>query len=277
MVMKPCKLPLNDFSNYEGFYISSKVDGVRATVHRKLFFTGQNKLIRNNSVAVLPHYFELPFIPDGEIVCGSCLRETTGFLNSKSISIVENLSYYIFDIMDTTEPFYTRLSKLRQYFDAHQDSVDEYGNQIINISERNNNRLVFLNQKVITDDLTIAQTLSDERNKDYPFGEGLIVRDPQQMYRFARASSGYYKIKFTEELEATVVKIHPHSKKQGLLGALECECPEFPETFHVGTGFTEQQRSDPSFREGIKIKFRYRPLSSELNRPNLPVFMEICK
>lgn len=77
--------------------------------------------------------------------------------------------------------------------------------------------------------------------------------------------------------EFTVTGIVPHSKREGLLGALECVTAPTdgnPVKFHVGTGFTEAQRKALFTPEtiGRLAEVKYRFIGTQ-GRPVLPVFL----
>lgn len=73
--------------------------------------------------------------------------------------------------------------------------------------------------------------------------------------------------------EFTVTGIVPHSKREGLLGALECVTDDGVK-FHVGTGFTEAQRKAMFTQEtvGRLAEVKYRFIGTQ-GRPVLPVFL----
>ena len=77
--------------------------------------------------------------------------------------------------------------------------------------------------------------------------------------------------------EFTVTGIVPHSKREGLLGALECVTAPTdgnPVKFHVGTGFSEAQRKAMFTPEtiGRLAEVKYRFIGTQ-GRPVLPVFL----
>lgn len=276
MLMKPAKIPVKSLPN-GSYYVSSKIDGVRATFYNGDFMGSSGSCIRNRNIVTAPRYIRLPFTPDGELVCGTTFEETVGTLNSYS-NKVENPIYFIFDCVKSNMPFDMRYELLSDFFEINANDVLRipytYGNgeRRYPVIDYGFIKLALVEHHLVLPN-EIDRHMDLELNSPYPFGEGLMVRHPLSLYERKRVTTGFWKIKYFDTLEATVVSTEPHTTRPHLLGALECECEQFPSTFKVGSGFTEQQRLLNDFKPGDKIEFRYRPLKSDNDRPNLPTFV----
>ena len=92
-------------------------------------------------------------------------------------------------------------------------------------------------------------------------GEGLMLHRDSSRYRAGR-SNDLLKLKLTDDSEARVVAHTPGGGRyQGMMGSLLVETPDGTR-FHIGTGFTDQQRRDPP-PPGSTITYRYQGHTSQ--------------
>jgi DNA ligase-1 len=103
-------------------------------------------------------------------------------------------------------------------------------------------------------------------------GEGLMARKPGSAYVAGRSDT-LLKIKSFKDAEARVVDHLPGTGKHaGRLGALAVELADGTR-FHVGTGFSDAERTKPPPRGAI-ITFRYQELTDG-GVPRFPTFVGV--
>lgn len=109
--------------------------------------------------------------------------------------------------------------------------------------------------------------------------EGIIVRHLEAPY-IRRRSTMMMKFKpKREDIYEIVGYEEGLGKYRGMLGALICRAQEGEETFHVGSGFTDDQRaylwSVRTTLPGLKVRVKYQHLTSVRGVPRSAVFTEI--
>lgn len=103
-------------------------------------------------------------------------------------------------------------------------------------------------------------------------GEGLMLREPGSKYEAGRSST-LLKVKSFRDAEAIVIGHQAGAgKHKGRLGALLVRLPDGTE-FAVGTGFSDKERSTPP-PVGETITFRYQELS-EAGVPRFPSYVGV--
>lgn len=140
--------------------------------------------------------------------------------------------------------------------------------------------------------------------------EGAMLRDPEGRYKLGRSTvreqgllkvKAYFMEQYVVEEEAEIVgyeelesnrnlpetnnlgrsKRSSHKENMiplGTMGALICKSPNYPETFKVGSGFTEYQRQ--AFWEqreeyvGKQVTFKHQA-EGALDKPRFPVFIRV--
>ncbi|MDB5387002.1 MAG: uncharacterized protein JWM11_2648 [Planctomycetaceae bacterium] len=241
----------DDSRNYRGWWMSEKLDGVRA------YWTGSIFLSRQGNQYHAPDWFiaDLPDTPlDGELWLGRKQFQ-------RSVSIVrrqdksdhwKEIRFLIFDAPASQEPFEERLKVLRELV---QKRNFKHAALHEHVECRNNEHL--------TQELERVEALG---------GEGLMLRQPASKYETGRSQT-LLKVKTFQDAEARVVGHQPGlGRHKGQLGALLVELPNGIQ-FAVGTGFTDVQRKQPP-AIGATIKFRFQELS-DYGVPRFPSYAGI--
>jgi len=239
-----------DKTNPRGWWISEKLDGVRAFFDGKIFYSRQGKKYW------APQWYtkelqELGVALDGELWCGR------GFFQ-KCVSVVRNQSgmsdwsqirYLVFDAPKFAGGYEKRVQYLNQL--PLPDFVKVVGIQ------RCEGR-------------SHLKRLLAEVEKDG--GEGLMIREPRSTYDWKR-SSALLKVKSFQDEEAKVVG-HKSGKGRltGMCGGIECVLVN-GKRFTVGTGFDDSQRKNPPPLNSV-VTVKYQELSDG-GIPRFPVFLRI--
>lgn len=238
----------DDSRDYRGWWMSEKLDGVRA------YWTGTVFLSRQGNQYHAPDWFtaDLPDVPlDGELWLGRKQFQ-------RSVSIVrrqdksdhwKEIRFQIFDVPASKEPFEARLAMLR---DLARNRAFKHA-QI-------HEQLECLSNAHLIQELERVEALG---------GEGLMLRQPASRYETGRSQT-LLKVKTFQDAEARVVGHQPGlGRHKGQLGALLVELPNGIQ-FAVGTGFTDVQRRQPP-PIGATIKFRFQELS-DYGVPRFPSY-----
>ena len=264
---------------------SPKLDGVRAVVLGGKVLSRSLKPIPNKFVQAL---FSDPCFEglDGELIVGSptdphCFSNTTSGIMREDGD--PKVSFYIFDsVLEPNKTWMERFYATRSKYYSH-DSI------------------VVVNQTFVED---MDQLLELERTYLSQGYEGLMIRDGKAPYKYGRSTvrEGYLlKLKRYIDSEAKVLGLNPllsntNEAKRNELGKLErsnCKAGMVEQeklgtllvqdlktntTFHVGSGFTEEERiyfyKHPDEIIGKTIKYKYFPVGVK-ELPRHPVFLGI--
>lgn len=231
-----------------GWWISEKLDGVRA------YWDGKKFLSRQGNEFMAPDWFVdgLPSTPlDGEL-----WMDRKAF--QKTISIVrrqdrsehwKQIRYVVFDSPAQKAPFEDRIASLKTQFKKRLAYAQLLEHSLCKSIEH------------LKAELARVEALG---------GEGLMVRQPGSKYEIGRSST-LLKIKTFHDAEATVVAIQDgKGKHKGRMGALVVELPDGTQ-FSVGTGFSDKERENPP-EVGALVTFRYQELTDG-GVPRFPSFV----
>ena len=109
-------------------------------------------------------------------------------------------------------------------------------------------------------------------------GEGLMLREPGSLYERTRSHS-LLKVKTFLDAEAKVVGHSKDSKMEGCMGALECEMPATGVRFKIGSGFTYAQRplvaATKEWPLGTVISYKYQGLTTANGKPRFPTYLRL--
>jgi DNA ligase-1 len=232
-----------------GWWMSEKLDGVRA------YWDGKQFLSRQGNLYHAPDWFVagLPNVPlDGEL-----WLDRKAF--QRAVSIVRrqdkgeqwrSIRYLIFDAPAATGPFEDRVAFL-------QDGIHGWKNEFTAIHDHTQCR-------------DVDHLRAELRRIEALGGEGLMLREPASKYVAGRSTT-LLKVKTFHDAEATVIRHEPgKGKHTGRLGALAVRLPNGKE-FSVGTGFSDRDRAQPP-PVGSLITFRYQELS-DAGIPRFPSFV----
>jgi DNA ligase-1 len=237
-------------SDLAGWWLSEKLDGVRA------YWDGKQFLSRQGNLFHAPDWFSasLPTVPlDGELwIERKKFQRTVSIVRRQDRSdLWKEVRYLVFDAPAATGGFEERLAFLA---DAFARPV-EYARLHAHERCRNLDHL--------RAELARIEALG---------GEGLMLRQPGSLYAAGRSST-LLKVKTFHDAEATIVAHLPGAgRHKGRLGALQVRLADGTE-FSVGTGFSDRQREAPP-SVGSTITFRYQELS-EAGVPRFPSYVGI--
>ncbi len=263
---KPDKPPLllahawqND-RDLTGWWMSEKLDGVRAYWNGKTFFS------RLGNRFIAPDWFtaDLPGEPlDGELWVGRKQFQ-------KTVSIVrrqdagpqwQDVRFLVFDAPQHDGEFERRLEYLGGLFGEGLSHAE----------------LVAQEACTGVDHMRRELTRVEEQG-----GEGLMLRQPGSRYEQGRSTT-LFKVKSFFDAEARVVSHSPgRGRHKGRLGALEVVTLRPPEggqtqqagvAFSIGTGLSDAQRRDPP-PAGSIVTYRFQELTAA-GVPRFPSFIGV--
>ena len=243
--------PWDNAQDLTGWWMSEKLDGVRAYWDGKVF------LSRLGNRYHAPDWFveKLPDVPlDGELWGGRKKFQRT-------ISVVrrqdrsdhwKEISFLVFDAPALDAPFEERIDFLRGMIDERRPPYAKHHEHALCKSVAH-----------LREELARVEALG---------GEGLMMRRPGSRYEVGRSSS-LLKVKSFFDAEAIVIDHQAGAGRHaGRLGALLVELPDGVR-FSVGTGFSDRERGAPPARGSI-ITFRYQELS-DTGVPRFPSYVGV--
>lgn len=239
--------PYDSKKDYTGWWMSEKLDGVRA------YWDGKGSLwSREGNKFCAPEWFlhELPpKIPlDGEIYLGrKQFNDTMSAIRDPSSW--KYLTYKVFDLPAPGMPFEERL-------------------QFLQLLKDSSSRVQIVPYKQCTSQKDLQTYFDHIVDKN---GEGVMLRKPQSLYE-PRRSPNLLKMKKWLHAKARVEGYTRHSRDPNLIGALKCALVSDATKFNVGTGLTHALRQDPpSIGTIIQIKFQE---LSDFGVPRFPVLVK---
>ena len=245
---KPNLFLLNKYNediNVTGWYMSEKLDGVRA------FWDGTKLISRGGKIFNAPKFFTKDFPSyklDGELWTkrGDFANISSIVRQKKLHKGWEQISYNIFEVPDADGNLTKRLSLVKE-----------------------NKYVKLIKQIKIKDKLHLDKFLKEIEKKG---GEGVVVRDASLPYYTGRNNNAL-KVKRYIDDECEVVGYNKgHGKYDGLLGSISCRMKNM-QIIKIGSGFDENQRVTPP-KIGTIITFKYYGLTSKGN-PRFPVFLRV--
>jgi len=240
--------------NISGWYISEKLDGIRA------YWDGKKLYTRKGLEISAPAWFtkELPsFALDGELWTqrGAFEEIQSIVLRDQPDERWRKIKYMVFEVPNAKGDFMTRLLQLKKYLQQKQ----------------NIKHLKLIEQKLCTNtkdlELFVEQVLRLG-------GEGAMLKDATLEYWSGR-SSGMYKVKKAQDSEAVVIGYKEGKGKfQGVLGSLHLRTFNGVE-FYLGSGFSKEQRKNPPSL-GDVVTFKHYGYTKN-GKPKFASFMRIRK
>lgn len=243
--------PWDNATDLSGWWMSEKLDGVRA------WWDGRQFLSRQGNVYHAPAWFTagLPSVPlDGELwLDRKAFQRTVSIVRRHDQSDHwRQITFVAFDAPAAAGPFEERQIAL---VDMFNQSFLPYARVL------EQERCVGLTH--LRCELARIESLG---------GEGLMLREPGSRYEAGR-SNALLKIKSMHDAEGCVVEHVPgKGRHAGRLGAIVVELPGGL-TFSVGTGFSDAQRRSPP-PVGSLITFRYQELTDR-GVPRFPSFVRV--
>lgn len=252
-----------------GYYLSEKLDGIRAVYHNGEFISRTNKPF--NAPEWFTKHYPTNIVFDGELFTKR--KDFKGVMSTvtKKIPIDsewENVVYMVFDLPTIKLPFEQRYELLRKIV----DEINILGNMRIN----------YVNQHKIKNRKEL-----DEMHKELTLkgAEGTMLRKPKSSYENTRSSS-LLKYKDFIDDEAVVEGFEfgdgRNSNRMGNLivkwlhpGEKDTEGnTKTTDNFNVGSGFDDDQRINYKtlFPKGTVIKIKYGELQSS-GKPRFPTYL----
>ena len=225
-------------ADLSGWWMSEKLDGVRA------YWTGKQFLSRQGNLFHAPDWFveSLPDSPlDGELWIGrKKFQRTVSIVRRQDKNeLWKEVRFLVFDAPQAPGGFEQRIAFVKQSL-SHKDHP----------YARAHEHELCKNLDCLRAELTRAETLG---------GEGLMLRQPGSAYHAGRSAT-LLKVKSFRDAEAVIVGHQPGAgRHKGRLGALLVRLADGTE-FAVGTGFSDRERQAPP-AVGETITFRYQELS----------------
>jgi DNA ligase-1 len=234
-----------------GWWMSEKLDGVRA------YWDGKQFLSRQGNLYHAPEWFVagLPDVPlDGELwIDRKKFQRTTSIVRRQDKSDHwKEVKFVVFDAPAMPDPFEERLAFVTDHLTRHATPYAlALAHQLCNGLDH------------LREELARVEALG---------GEGLMMRQPRSLYEPCRSGT-LLKVKTFHDAEARVIgHLEGKGRHKGRLGALEVELPDGTR-FSVGTGFSDAERADPP-PVGSVITFRYQELS-EGGVPRFPSYVGV--
>jgi DNA ligase-1 len=243
--------PWDNSTDLTGWWMSEKLDGVRA------WWDGRRFLSRQGNVYHAPGWFttSLPSTPlDGELwLDRKAFQRTVSIVRRHDQSDHwREIKYVLFDAPGVAGPFEERQKALLELIRQHRPAYATVLDQVC-----------CAGIKGLRSELARIESLG---------GEGLMLREPGSRYEAGRSST-LLKVKRFHDAEGRVVEHLPgRGRHAGRLGAVVVGLPGGL-TFSVGTGFTDAQREDPP-PVGSMITYRYQELTDR-GVPRFPSFVRV--
>lgn len=242
--------PWDSQSDLTGWWISEKLDGVRA------YWDGKQFISRQGNVYMAPDWF-IEGLPDDIHLDGELWTARKQF--QRTVSIVrrqdrnadwKEVTFVVFDAPNMETAFEERVEAIEILI---KERAPKYARAHEHIECKGTDHL--------REELLRVESLG---------GEGLMVRKPGSKYE-KRRSFTLLKVKTFHDAEALVVEhLAGEGRHKGRLGALGVELADGTK-FSVGTGFSDHQREHPPAIGSI-ITFRYQELS-DAGVPRFPSFV----
>ena len=266
-------------------FASPKLDGIRAmNVDGKLLSRTlkeiPNKYIRFMLASAAIHGF------DGELIAGDAWSKTA-YLDTVSVVMSHDkeptdVRFYVFDLWHMPGTYQQRWHQLQHEASQHQNAPIDVVDQVL--IEKEYDLLEY-----------------EEAVLDKGF-EGVMLRDPDGLYKFGRSTTkeqGLMKLKRFEDGEAVIIGMEEEmfngneaetnelgrTKRstaqaglsgKGSMGALIVRDVVTGVEFNIGTGFTAEQRA--GFWElrqaniGQVVKYKHFPIGAK-DKPRHPVYL----
>ena len=243
--------PWENDTDLAGWWMSEKLDGVRAWWDGKQFFS------RLGNVYHAPDWFlaGLPNVPlDGELwLARKAFQRTVSIVRRQDKSDHwREIKYVMFDAPGVSGPFEERQKALAEMVRQQRPQFAQVLDQA---------RCTGIEALKI--ELARIESLG---------GEGLMLRQPGSQYEAGRSST-LLKVKTFHDAEGRVVEhLAGKGRHAGRLGAVVVELPD-GKTFSVGTGFSDAQRQDPP-AVGSTITYRYQEMTDR-GVPRFPSFVRV--
>ena len=238
-------------ADLSGWWMSEKLDGVRA------YWDGKQFLSRQGNIYYAPDWFieGLPAVPlDGELwIDRKKFQRTVSIVRRQDKSdLWKEVRFLIFDAPAANGGFEERLTFLK----------NALGNGAAKFAQQHTHERC-KNLDALQAELKRVEALG---------GEGLMLRQPESKYVAGRSFT-LLKVKTFHDAEAVVVGQQAGAgRHKGRMGALLVRLPNGTD-FAIGTGFSDRERENPP-AVGATVTFRYQELS-EAGVPRFPSWVGV--
>lgn len=238
-------------ADLSGWWMSEKLDGVRA------YWDGKQFLSRQGNIYYAPDWFTagLPAVPlDGELwIDRKKFQRTVSIVRRQDKNDPwEEVRFLIFDAPLANGGFEERLAFVK---DTLARGASKFAREHVHERCRNLDALHA--------ELKRIEALG---------GEGLMLRQPGSKY-FAGRSTSLLKVKTFHDAEAIVIGHQAGAgRHKGRMGALLVRMPNGTD-FAIGTGFSDRERENPP-GIGTTVTFRYQELS-DAGVPRFPSWVGV--
>ena len=252
----PSTLESLDSINPSEYYVSEKLDGIRA------YWDGEKLLSRSGRDLKAPAWFIEHFPPfpiDGELYTQP--REF-----ERIVSIVKNqqnkdtwsaLKLFVFEVPHQKGDLQARLLVLEKYLQTHSTKVSTTPAPIVIVPQQE-----FANLD------SLKNFIREVQNQD---GEGIILRKKHTPYQTGRRPTAL-KYKFFFDAECKIISYQQgKGKYANLVGSLLCS--DGKHTFKVGSGMDESFRKSPP-KIGTTITYKYYKKTKN-DLPRHPIFLRV--
>jgi DNA ligase-1 len=243
----------NNADDLAGWWMSEKLDGVRA------YWDGKQFLSRQGNLFHAPDWFidGLPDVPlDGELwIDRKKFQRTVSIVRRQDkCDLWSEVRFLVFDAPAIDDVFERRVAFIRETLASRKKPLK--------FAQPHEHQLC-KDLDCLRAELARVEALG---------GEGLMLRMPKSKYEAGRSIT-LLKVKRFQDAEA-VVTGHQEGlgRHKGRLGALLVKLPSGV-AFSVGTGFSDRERSAPP-AIGATITFRYQELS-EAGVPRFPSYVGV--
>lgn len=253
--------------NPEGYWLSEKLDGVRA------WWNGEKMYARSGRAWNPPKWFKdrLPkdLHLDGELwMKRDAFDTTSGICRRADADAWNRINLMAFDVTNVNLPYEDRLKLLRSRLPDGEQTPDQ-------IQEATNNKqggkICVLPAVKCTGKAHFNELMKQILHKG---GEGLMLRQPGSMYEAGRSKS-LYKHKLWYDAEALVVGHEwGQGEHKGRMGACTVKM-QSGHIISVGSGFSHAQRNAWQPAIGMIIRYRFQELSHD-GFPRFPIYEGTC-
>lgn len=243
--------------NVNGWFLSEKLDGIRAYWNGHSFYSRTGKEIKAPKAFL--NNMPKDIVLDGELCAGRGKFNLTSSIVRKTKDVekytqdwINNITYHVFD-SPSDMIFEFRMSFLNDTIGTKYNNVS-----IVDQNEINKNTCIDTELKKI---ISLG-------------GEGLMLRKNGSMYEHKRSKS-LLKVKQFHDMEVKIVGYkNGTGKYKGMVGSFDCET-RLGKTFNCGSGLTDHERGNPP-SIGTFITVKYFEVSKE-GIPRFPVFLRIAE
>lgn len=238
-------------TNPTGWWMSEKLDGVRAYWNGKCFYSrlGNAFFAPSWFTQDLPRHMHL----DGELFGGrKKFQSTVSIVKTPEHALWNKVSYNVFDAPHLEkEPFEKRMKAVKEYFEKAKPKY----------------------AKIVEHEKCTGTDQVDKELKRIIAlgGEGLMIRQPGSKYERTRSKT-LLKIKKFHDAEAVVVGYEPSKSNHSLTGALwvKMACGK---QFKVGSGLSNKDRRNPP-KKGTIITYKFQEYTNS-GTPRFPSYVGI--